>query len=49
MLEDRNGVPYEWDAIKDRILEYIGIGRSEFVNTFHVFVTHLIDGIVQNL
>ncbi|XP_022916248.2 activating signal cointegrator 1 complex subunit 2 [Onthophagus taurus] len=50
MLEDRSESLFaDYPGLKDRILEYIGIGRSEFVNVFHVFITYLIDNIIQSL
>ncbi|KRT81935.1 hypothetical protein AMK59_5834 [Oryctes borbonicus] len=46
MMQDRVDVPPD---LKRRILDHIAMGRSEFVNSFHAFVTHFIDDIIQSL
>lgn len=40
-------LPFDWSGLRNRIFDYIAVGRSEFVNTFHIFIAYLIDNIIQ--
>lgn len=49
MMHDRSDLPHNWLDIQTRILDHIALGRNEFVNAFHTFVTHFMDDIIQTL